>query len=66
MVSPIGVLINAVLGAFQLFDLFAALAFCGMGIFVGIGMFLATKALSKGFIRYLQFNVSLVKRGIEA
>ena len=65
MVSPIGVLINAIVGSFQLFDLFASLALCGMGIFVGMGMFLATKALSKGFIRYLQFNVSLVKGGMK-
>ena len=65
ILSPIGALMNAVWGAFQLFDLFASLALCGIGIFVGIGMFLATKALSKGFIRYLQFNVSLVKGGLK-
>jgi uncharacterized membrane protein len=56
---------NAVWGAFQLFDLFVSLALCGIGIFIGIGMFIATKALMKGFIRYLQFNVSLVKGGLK-
>lgn len=64
ILSPIGALINAILGSFMLFDLFVSLALCGIGIFVGIGMFFATKALSKGFIRYLQFNASLVKGGM--
>lgn len=65
ILSPLGALMNAVWGSFRLFDLFVSLALCGIGIFVGIGMFLATKALSKGFIRYLQFNVSLVKGGMK-
>ncbi len=65
VLSPIGALMNAVWGAFQLFDLFVSLALCGIGIFIGIGMFIATKALIKGFIRYLQFNVSLVKGGLK-
>ncbi len=65
ILCPISVLLNVVWGAFQLFDLFASLALCGIGIFVGIGMFLATKALFKGFIRYLQFNASLVKGGLK-
>ena len=65
ILSPIGVLMNMIMGSFLLFDLFTSLALCGIGMFVGIGMFLATKALSKGFIRYLQFNASLVKGGLK-
>lgn len=65
ILSPLGALINAVWGAFQLFDLFVSLALCGIGIFIGIGMLFATKAISKGFIRYLKFNASLVKGGLK-
>lgn len=65
ILSPIGALMNVVIGSFRLFDLFLSLGLCGLGIFVGIGMFVATKALGNGFIRYLQYNVSLVKGGIK-
>ncbi|USK60290.1 HAAS signaling domain-containing protein [Peribacillus asahii] len=65
ILSPLGVLFNMIMGDFWLFDVFSAIGLCGIGIFVGIGMLFATKALTKGFIRYLQFNVSLVKGGLK-
>ncbi|MFD6438417.1 hypothetical protein ACFWDG_01060 [Peribacillus sp. NPDC060186] len=65
ILAPFGVLINLILGSFQLFDLFFALGLCGIGIFIAMGMFVATSALTKGFIRYLKFNVSLVKGGLK-
>ncbi|MBK5460403.1 MULTISPECIES: DUF1700 domain-containing protein [Peribacillus] len=65
ILAPFGVLLNLILGSFQLFDLFFALGLCGIGIFIAMGMFVATSALIKGFIRYLKFNVSLVKGGLK-
>ncbi len=65
ILAPLGALFNLVLGNFQLFDLFFALGLCGIGIFVAMGMFVATSALTKGFIRYLNFNASLVKGGLK-
>jgi len=65
ILAPLGALFNLVLGNFQLFDLFFALGLCGIGIFIAMGMFVATNALTKGFIRYLKFNASLVKGGLK-
>ncbi|MCD1162029.1 DUF1700 domain-containing protein [Peribacillus frigoritolerans] len=65
ILAPLGALFNLVLGNFQLFDLFFALGLCGIGIFVAMGMFVATSTLTKGFIRYLKFNASLVKGGLK-
>ncbi|MBR8645226.1 HAAS signaling domain-containing protein [Peribacillus frigoritolerans] len=65
ILAPLGALFNLVLGNFQLFDLFFALGLCGIGIFIAMGMFVATSALTKGFIRYLKFNASLVKGGLK-
>ncbi|KRF50140.1 hypothetical protein ASG97_15825 [Bacillus sp. Soil745] len=65
VLAPLGALFNLVLGNFQLFDLFFALGLCGIGIFIAMGMFVATSALTKGFIRYLKFNASLVKGGLK-
>ncbi|MGE8021101.1 DUF1700 domain-containing protein [Peribacillus frigoritolerans] len=65
ILAPLGALLNLVLGNFQLFDLFFALGLCGIGIFIAMGMFVATSALTKGFIRYLKFNASLVKGGLK-
>ncbi|MCT4480296.1 DUF1700 domain-containing protein [Peribacillus frigoritolerans] len=65
ILAPFGVLFNLAIGNFQLFDLFFALGLCGIGIFIAMGMFVATSALTKGFIRYLKFNASLVKGGLK-
>ena len=51
--------------AFEMFDLFFSLGLCGIGIFIAMGMFVATKALTKGFIRYLKFNITFVKGGLK-
>lgn len=50
-------------GTTQLYDLFFSLAFCGIGLFMIIGMLFVTKFFTKGFLRYLKFNVSIVKGG---
>lgn len=65
VLAPLGIFFNLVRGDFRFFDLFFSLALCGIGIFIAMGMFIATKALTKVFIRYLKFNVSLVKGGLK-
>lgn len=64
--TPLLVLANAVINpsAFKWFDIFFSMALCGAGIFIAIGMYFATKAIAKGFVRYLKFNVTLVKGGL--
>jgi len=42
-----------------------SLALCGIGLFIAIGMFFATKAVTSGFVRYLKFNMALVKGGLK-
>lgn len=66
--SPILVLVNAVVnvGTFQLFDLFASIGLCGLGLLIGLGMFFITKWLTYLFVKYLKFNISLVKGGLKA
>lgn len=65
-VSPLLVLVNAVIypETFMLFDLFLSMMLSGLGLFIAIGMFFATRGLISGFVRYLQFNVKLVKGGM--
>ncbi|MEM1504304.1 DUF1700 domain-containing protein [Domibacillus sp. 8LH] len=64
---PLVVIVSAILntGTFEWYDVFVSLAFAGLGIFILIGMFFATKALLKGFVRYLKWNASLVKGGLQ-
>ncbi|WP_071458854.1 HAAS signaling domain-containing protein [Bacillus massilinigeriensis] len=65
ILAPFSVLINLFLGTFRWFDLFFTVGLCGIGIFLAMGMFFATSAISKGFIRYMKFNASLVKGGLK-
>ena len=67
MAAPLLILLNIVIfpGTFELFDLFSSLAFCGIGLFIVIGMVFATKALTNGFIRYMKFNRKLVNGGLK-
>jgi uncharacterized membrane protein len=65
ILAPFGVIFSLAVGNFQLFDLFFAFGLSGIGIFIAMGMFVATSALTKGFIRYLKFNASLVKGGLK-
>lgn len=65
ILSPLGVLINLFIDQFRIADLFLSIGLCGIGIFIAMGMFVATKALTKGFIRYLKYNITFVKRGLK-
>lgn len=64
--TPLLILLNPLLvpGTFELFDLFNSFIFCGLGIFITIGMLYATKAFMNGFIRYMTFNKKIVKGGL--
>ncbi len=50
---------------FVMFDLFASIALCGLGFFIIVGMYFATRSLTNGFVRYLRFNTKLVKGGLK-
>lgn len=49
---------------FAFFDLFSAIAFCRIGLFIAIGTFLLTKGFINLFTRYLKFNIRLSKGGL--
>lgn len=55
----------AVFSGFRAFEFFASLLLCGIGLFIFAFMKWVTKAVLQGFIRYLSFNVSLVKGGLK-
>lgn len=65
--SPILVLLNVLIypETFVLYELFFSIGLAGVGLFVGIGMYFATRVLMKGFIRYLKFNMRMVKGGMK-
>lgn len=67
IVSPILVIFDMIIhpGTFELFTLFFSMALAGLGIFIVIGMFFATRALMNGFVKYLKFNTKLVKGGLK-
>lgn len=67
LASPIFLLIDifVLFNPFEAFYLFIALFLVGLGILICIGMFYITKAVTKGFVRYLKYNVSLVKGGLK-
>lgn len=67
ILSPLLIFIDLVLqpGAFEFFYLFMSMLLSGVGLFISIGMFYITKFLIKGFVRYLKYNVSLVKGGLK-
>lgn len=64
--SPIVAMLGGVIfpNTFELYDLFASLVLCGLGFFIGIGMYYATKATFSISIRYLKYNINLVKGGL--
>lgn len=66
-VSPLLVVINTVIypASFQLFDLFFSIGLTGLGLLIGLGMYYATRAVTSGFIRYLKYNVRIVKGGMK-
>ena len=65
LISPLLVLVNAVFvpGSFLLARLFRSLVLAGVGLLIVLGMLYATRLVVNGFIRYLRFNVKLVKGG---
>ncbi|GIO27310.1 HAAS signaling domain-containing protein [Ornithinibacillus bavariensis] len=67
LLNPVLYLLNVVIypEVFELYGLFFTIALCGLGIFVIIGMYYVTRWLFKGFIRYLNFNVRMVKGGMK-
>lgn len=65
--APLLVLINVAVypQIFEFFDLFFSIALAGLGLFIAIGMFFASRSLTNGFVRYLKYNVRLVKGGLK-
>lgn len=65
--SPLLIILDTVIhpGTFVLFELFLSIALSGIGLFMMIGMFFATRALIDGFLRYLKFNTKLIKGGLK-
>ncbi|MCJ7840136.1 DUF1700 domain-containing protein [Lederbergia sp. NSJ-179] len=63
--SPILVLISALFnpGTFQWFDLFFSLALSGLGFFISLGMYHVSIGFKYLLLRYLKYNVSVVKGG---
>ncbi|OEH53507.1 hypothetical protein AQ616_13475 [Oceanobacillus sp. E9] len=49
--------------AFQLFELFFSITLVGLGLLLGIAMYYVSKYLIHLFIRYLNFNIRIVKGG---
>lgn len=65
--SPILAIADSILfsGPFDWFSMFTSIGFCGLGIFITIGMFYLIRVSKKGLMRYLKFNASLVKGGLK-
>lgn len=65
--SPLIILASFVIypDSFELFNLFISMVTCGLGFFIVIGMYFATRKLTRVFVRYLRFNVKLVKGGLK-
>ncbi len=65
VLSPVIVLADTIMHpeTFHPFFLFISIMLSGLGLLVTIGMYIATKAVAKGFVRYLKFNMKIVKGG---
>jgi len=50
---------------FIAFDLFFSIGLCGLGIFIGVGMYYVTRLVIYGTVRYLKYNVNLAKGGLK-
>lgn len=66
ILSPLAVLVNVVLypETLLLFDVFVSIALTGLGILIIIGMYYVTRYMFKAFMKYLHFNVKMVKGGL--
>lgn len=65
--SPLLVIFDTIIhpGTFDFFSLFLSLVLAGLGLFIVIGMYFATRVLMNGFVRYLKFNTKIVKGGLK-
>ena len=65
ILSPLLVFINVAIypEVFALFDLFNAIALCGLGMFILLFAYAVTQKGMRMFTRYLKYNVKLVKGG---
>lgn len=65
--APFLVLIMGMItpASFNWFDLLISVALCGGGLLLTMGMYYATPMLARGLVRYLKFNVTLVKGGMK-
>ncbi|RLL43682.1 DUF1700 domain-containing protein [Oceanobacillus piezotolerans] len=50
---------------FDFYELFFAIGLSGAGLFIGIGMVYATRGFTHGLIRYLNYNIRVVKGGLK-
>lgn len=50
---------------FYAFEVFTGVALCGIGIFLSFAMYYVTLWCSKVFLKYCQWNVSVVKGGMK-
>ncbi|UOQ84522.1 DUF1700 domain-containing protein [Gracilibacillus salinarum] len=66
-ISPVLYLLNILIepASFSLFSLFFTIGLTGLGILLLVGMFYATRFITKLFVRYLHYNVNLVKGGMK-
>lgn len=64
--SPLLVVINILIypQIFAWFDIFLSIGLAGIGLFVAIGMYFVSRSFAKGFIRYLKYNIRMVKGGM--
>ncbi len=67
-ISPLLFLINIIFfpETFNYLDMFSSIALTGIGLLLIIGMYYVTKWLQNGLIRYLNYNVQLVKGGMKS
>lgn len=65
--SPLLLLVDLVIfrATLELFNVFVSVAFCGLGLLILVAMYYLTRVFAIGFVRYLQFNVKLVKGGLK-
>lgn len=65
-VSTTGNILRAIWAeTFEFFDLFFSITLTGLGLLIVIGMLSVTRFVSNGFVRYLNYNVKLVKGGLK-
>ena len=63
VLSPLLVIVGAIINpvTFELFAMFFSLGLCGLGMLILLGMRVVTKFAVKNLLRYLKFNIKIVK-----